>query len=161
MKSKVFIIIVTYNGLQWLEKCLNSTIPYPVIIIDNHSTDGTPGFVKDNYPNVILFEQNENLGFGKANNIGISHALKLGAEYVFLLNQDAYLFPNTIQELLLIQKYNPDFGVISPIHLNGKGESLDKNFSGYLNNNPRPHIFSDLILKKGNSHLYEVSRTLL
>ena len=156
MKSKVYIIIVTFNGLQWLQKCLDSTFPYPVIIIDNYSTDGTPQFIKTNYPEAILFEQNENLGFGKANNIGISHALKLGADFVFLLNQDAYLFPDTIEKLVTGQNANPDYGVLSPIHLNGKGDRLDRNFSHYVNYNANPDFYSDFVLKNPLLDVYGV-----
>lgn len=157
MNKDVYIIIVTFNGLKWLKECLDSTNPYQVIVVDNKSIDGTPHFIKTKYPSVILLEQKENLGFGKANNIGISHAIKLGADYVFLLNQDAYLFPDTINLLVKAQKENPDFGVLSPIHLNGKGECLDKNFSNYLNSNSKPHIYSDLVLERVSSQLYEVS----
>ncbi|WP_324721934.1 glycosyltransferase family 2 protein [Salinimicrobium sp. HB62] len=157
MNSEVYIIVVSFNGLKWLRKCLDSTYPYQVILIDNNSNDGTPEFIKANYPKVILLEQEENLGFGKANNIGISHALKLGANHVFLLNQDAYLFPETIEMLVIAQKKNSNYGVISPIHLDGHGNRLDKSFSGYLNNNSKPHIFSDLILGFSNTLLYEIS----
>lgn len=77
--------------MQWLQKCLDSCKGYQVIIVDNNSTDGTVSFIKENFPNIHLIPQTENLGFGQANNIGIKYALEQRAEYVFLLNQDAYL----------------------------------------------------------------------
>lgn len=119
--EKVFTIIVTYNGMKWLEKCLsslrNSTYPTEVVVVDNGSTDGSIDFIREHFPEVHLMESKENLGFGKANNKGISYALKQEADYFFLLNQDAYVFPDTIGNLLNNFKENPEYGVISPIQL--------------------------------------------
>ena len=94
----VKIIIVTYNGMQWLARCLSSCIGYDVIVVDNASTDKTITFIKENFPDVKLIKQNSNLGFGQANNIGLSIALKEDVDYIFLLNQDAYLQPETIKD---------------------------------------------------------------
>ena len=131
--AKIWIIIATHNGMKWIPRCLESTKPYPVIIVDNNSVDGTVSFIKENHPNTTLLEQKKNLGFGQANNIGISYALEKGADYVFLLNQDAYLQLNCIEELLEVHKENLEVGVLSPVHLNGKGRELDSNFLKYLN----------------------------
>ena len=90
-KNCFFIIIVTYNAMPWLSKCLESTKPYAIVVVDNNATDGTVSYIKENYPLITILPQKENLGFGQANNIGMSYALKQGADYVFLLNQDAYL----------------------------------------------------------------------
>ncbi len=130
---KIYVVIVTYNGLKWYDKCLGfleqSSIPIKTIVVDNASTDGTQQYIKNKFPNVKLIESNENLGFAKANNIGIRYAYDKGADYVFLLNQDAWIFPKTL-ELLLDSFYNNnDAGIISPMHLNGKMNSLDFNFS--------------------------------
>ncbi|GAA4267994.1 glycosyltransferase family 2 protein [Hyunsoonleella aestuarii] len=135
MKTKVSVVIVFYNGMKWLPKCLRSCDPYNVIAVDNNSTDGTVSFIKENFPEITILQQSENLGFGAANNIGISHALNNGADYVFLLNQDAYLEPNTINHLIKCHKENTVFGVISPMHLNGNGEKMDYNFSKYIKDN--------------------------
>lgn len=155
-KNNVFIIIVSYNGLQWLTKCLNSTKPFPVILVDNNSTDGTLEFIKKEYPNVHLLPQDKNLGFGQANNIGISYALKYEADYIFLLNQDAYLKKDCIEKLVEIQKDNDFFGVLSPVHLNGEGDKLEKGFSTYINYEANPFFYSDLVLQKTLREIYEV-----
>lgn len=130
--ERVLVIIVTYNGMQWIEKCLDSTrasvVPLDVFVIDNGSTDGTQDFIRKNYPEVILFQSEENLGFGKANNIGFQRALDCGFEYVYLLNQDAWIQANTIRILIDCHKRHPVFGVLSPFQLQANLKHLDKNF---------------------------------
>jgi GT2 family glycosyltransferase len=142
--------------MPWLSKCLESTIPYRVVVVDNNSTDDTVSFINANYPEIALLPQTKNLGFGQANNIGISYALKQGADYLFLLNQDAYLEKDTIEKLVAVYKKNDNFGILSPIHLNGKGDRLDKNFSHYVNYHANPNFYSDFILNKQLPEVYEV-----
>ena len=125
-------IIVTYNSLKWINKCLGTCEGSETIVIDNSSTDNTVNYIRENYPEVTLIKNKANIGFGQANNIGINKALSEGAEYVFLLNQDAYLEKNCVEKLIEVHKANPNYGILSPIHLNGKGDDLDNNFSGYL-----------------------------
>ena len=156
MNEKVFIIIVTYNGMEWLPKCLKSTTPYPVIVVDNGSSDNTVPFIEECHPEIILLKQKKNLGFGQANNMGISHALQKEADYVFLLNQDAYLKLNAIEELVEVQRQNRHFGILSPIHLNGNGEKLDENFSHYLHQDINKNFYSDYVLNKTKKEIYEV-----
>lgn len=129
----VTAVIVTYNGEEWIQRCLESVIyNCNVVVIDNCSSDGTVEIIKSNYHNVHLVESKENIGFGAANNIGIMYALEQQAEYVFLLNQDAWLNPGSLELLVLTNKENPIYGIISPIHLNGTGDMLDKEFGRYL-----------------------------
>lgn len=132
MDFKVKIIIVTYNGMKWLDKCLNSCKKYDTIVVDNNSSDGTTDFIIRKYPEVKLLCQNHNLGFGKANNLGISYAIETGVDYVFLLNQDAYLKKDVIDVLVKMHKSNTSYGVLSPMHLNGDENKLDKGFASYL-----------------------------
>ena len=79
LQKKVFIIIVSYNGEQWIQKNLESlkqsSYPVKTIVIDNNSSDTTVSITKT-FPEVQLILSNENLGFGKANNIAIKEALK-------------------------------------------------------------------------------------
>lgn len=135
MKTDTYIIIVTYNGMRWLSKCLKSCAPFKIIVIDNNSDDTTVKYIEENFSKITILQQDKNLGFGAANNIGISYALKEGADYVFLLNQDAYLDKETINVLIDTHKSNADFGILSPIHLNGNGTALESDFSKYLSVN--------------------------
>jgi GT2 family glycosyltransferase len=146
--------------MKWLESCLSSisksSVKVNTIVIDNNSSDTTVAFIKQNYPEVLLFEQNDNLGFGRANNLGISYALENGCDYVFLLNQDAYLEENTLEKMIAIYKENLDFGILSPIHLNGEGTKLDRNFSRYLSYDKCDYFYFDAIKNKMKS-IYSVS----
>lgn len=130
---KVYAVIVTYNGKKWYNKCIGylkqSSIPVLPVIVDNASSDGTQDYIKDTFPEAKFIELSENIGFAKANNIGIKYAYDNGADYVLLLNQDAWIFPDTISLLLKTFNKNPDAGIVSPMHLNGEMDALDFNFA--------------------------------
>jgi GT2 family glycosyltransferase len=132
----VTTIIVTYNGLKWIDGCLKSVkdsiYPSHIHVIDNGSTDGTIAFIRDHYPEVQLTVSSRNLGFGQANNIGMKQALDEGADYVFLLNQDAFVEPETVGALINAHAADASLGIISPLHLNGKGNGMDANFLEYF-----------------------------
>jgi GT2 family glycosyltransferase len=149
---KVFVIIVSYNGAKWLNSCLgslrSSSIPVSPIIIDNNSSDNTIDLIKTSYPEVYIIENKENLGFGKANNVGIKYALQQGGDYFFLLNQDAWIQPDTIEKLIETNKMYPEYLILSPLHLDGTGKKLDYNFSLWISPNECPNLISDLILKE-------------
>lgn len=129
---KVLVIIVTYNAMRWINKCLtslnNSLIPVDCIIIDNNSKDNTIETIKEQYSYCRLIENKENLGFGKANNIGLQYAIDNNYDYVYLLNQDAWIFPDTLSLLIKAHKHNPKYGILSPLQMNASKDKLDKNF---------------------------------
>ncbi|MBM77805.1 MAG: family 2 glycosyl transferase [Crocinitomicaceae bacterium] len=151
---KIYTIIITYNGDKWIEKniqaLIDSSTKTKIIIIDNGSVDGTQDIVKS-FKAVQFIQSEENLGFGKANNLGIKLALEQGADYIFLLNQDAWIEKNTLSKLLKVSEIDKSFGIISPLHLNGGGTGLDKLFSHCIA--PSIHhldhyYFSDLTVKQ-------------
>lgn len=150
--AKIYIIIVTYNGESWIRKCLqslqNSTIPVHVIVIDNCSSDNTSEIIRKEYKDIEFILSDSNLGFGKANNIGIRLAVENNADYVFLLNQDAWIEPDTLKILVNAHQESSGIGIISPIHLNGKGDALDANFLSYMNADATPEILSDAFLSR-------------
>jgi len=157
---KTFAVIVTYNGMKWIKDCLNSvldsSIPVSIIVIDNCSTDGTVEFIKSNFHQALLIDQKENLGFGRANNIGLSIALKESADYVFLLNQDAFLEKNTIEELIKVAQKNTEYGILSPIHKNGNGTELDQSFCHYVGKPSGLNFVSDFVLDNAKKDVYSV-----
>jgi GT2 family glycosyltransferase len=133
---KILVVIVTYNGMKWIEKCLESVnrsdVPVNVHVIDNGSSDGTQSFIANNFPTVEVVSNSNNLGFGMANNIGLKKAIADDFDYVFLLNQDGYVKENTISTLVNFNKRYPEYGVLSPLQLNGDGSAYDKNFEEYV-----------------------------
>lgn len=162
-KGKVFCIIVTYNAMKWIDKCLTklqeSSLVPAIVVIDNCSKDESVSFIKNKYPQVHIIENKKNRGFGGANNQGIEYAYLNGAEHFFLLNQDAYVHTNTIDKLVDIQR-RTGAELVSPIHLNGNGDLMDceffKTFFGGENNN---QICADLI--KGCTKEYYSTTTLI
>ena len=155
---KVYIVIVTYNPKKWIDQCFSSlrksTIPLKTIVIDNGSIDGSQLIIQEKYPEVEFIDAQQNLGFGKGNNIGIRKAYDAGADFVFLLNQDAWIESNTIEKLIEVANQNPDYGIISPMHLNGNGSSLDYNFSYYIATGLSKALFSDMYLNTYENKIY-------
>jgi GT2 family glycosyltransferase len=134
-ENKLYAIIVTYNGERLIRQCLeslkNSSFPVNIVIIDNASEDSTVAVIESDFPDAVLFKSDRNLGFGNANNIGIKYAYENNADNIFLLNQDAWVEPDTIQKLVETSIQNPDYYVLSPVHLNKDGTDFDKGFSQY------------------------------
>lgn len=157
---KLFTIVVTYNADQYIKGCfgglLNSDIEQVIIAVDNASQDSTVERLKSEYPEVILFVQSTNVGFGRANNIGIEYALNHDADYIFLLNQDACVFEDTLSMLISIFNRNSDYGIVSPIHYNGTGKELDYIWKGlYLTTETCPEYFNDL-KESCTKEIYEI-----
>ena len=152
MQKVIFGIIVTYKGHQWYERCFtslrNSEYPVQTIVIDNASNDGTVEYICENFPEIHLIESKDNLGFGRANNIGMRYALDHGCDYVFLLNQDAWVESDTIGELVRVAEKYPDYGLLGPVQVNKERTRVLNGVIQFLINpdNVNHKLFSDLIL---------------
>lgn len=159
--DKVFVIIVTYNGIKWIDECLksvlNSSIPLSVIVVDNKSTDGTVDYIKTNFSNVLLFEQNINLGFGKANNIGLSYSLMNNGDYVFLLNQDAFVDSDTISKLIEVANRKTEYGIVSPIQLDYSGRLLESFFYKFMSEDNSRSFYSDFVINNELKEIYDIN----
>lgn len=133
--KKVAIIIVTWNGMKWIDKCLSSighsNYPVTTFLVDNNSTDDTPNHIEKEFQAVRLIRSQENLGFGKANNIAIQQAFEEGFDYFFLLNQDAYIKDDTVEKLLAVAE-TEEYSIVSPVHLNGNGSQVDPYFREFV-----------------------------
>lgn len=99
MSVQVSIIIINYNTCRLLADCLASVyaqtqqVDFEVIVVDNASTDGSEAFIMARFPEVIWVNAEENLGFGRANNLGAQHAK---GEWLLLLNSDTVLLNNAV-----------------------------------------------------------------
>lgn len=136
LMPEVFTIIVSYNGAQWLNRCLESLLQSEyntkIIVVDNASQDESCTILEQYSNKIEVIKNSENLGFGKANNIGIKKAMERGAAMVFLLNQDAYVFKDTIKILVEKLQQHPYYGIVAPLQLNNNGTKLDDAFEKYV-----------------------------
>lgn len=123
--AKILVIVVTYNAMAWIEKCLGSVCGADIFVIDNGSTDGTQNYIREHFPKAVFVQSEKNLGFGAANNEGLKYALEHDYEFVYLLNQDAWLENDTLEKL--ISAWSEQYGILSPLQKSADG-LLDKQF---------------------------------
>lgn len=149
---ELFVVIVTYKGQRWYERCFSSlrqsTIPIRTVVVDNASNDGSVDYIKENFPEIQLIELKENLGFGRANNIAMRYALDHGCDYVFLLNQDAWVDADTLKKLVEIAERHSEYGILGPVQVNAeKTKVLDGVIQFLVNpDNVNKQMFSDLVM---------------
>jgi len=97
---KTTVVIPNYNGIKYIKGCLDSlmasTVKVDIVVVDNASTDGSKELIRDDYPGVKVIPLKSNTGFCHAVNVGIKAS---STEYVFLFNNDASVYPNTIEIL--------------------------------------------------------------
>lgn len=101
--------------MDTLESVMRMTYPdFTVVVVDNGSLDGSREIVRTAFPRVTLIENGRNLGFGGGNNVGIEFALKQGAAWVFLLNDDVKVEPGLLSELMGVALSDARIGMLSP-----------------------------------------------
>lgn len=135
--KRILVIVVTYNGLRWLDRCLGSVagdgrsemaMTVDLFVVDNDSTDGSADYVQAHFPKAKLVRSAENLGFSKANNLGLQYALDHGYDYVYLLNQDAWLEPGAMEKLVEAAEAHPEYAVLSPLQMTDGYKDVDRLF---------------------------------
>ncbi|SDB62037.1 Glycosyltransferase, GT2 family [Flavobacteriaceae bacterium MAR_2010_188] len=115
MQIDLSVIIVNYNGLSFIKACFNSLeyalkdIDHEVIVVDNHSHDKSCLYIKQKFPEVRLIESNTNLGFGKANNLGVKKAV---GSTILLLNIDTILQDHLLPAIQTLRE-NTDNGIVA------------------------------------------------
>jgi len=115
-EPKISIIIVNYNGQDFLTDCLESVLKsdYPdfeVILVDNNSSDDSINIVKNKFSQVKIIINKKNLGFARANNIGIKQAI---GDAIFLLNNDTVIDPQLIKRLVSELFKTENIGIVGP-----------------------------------------------
>lgn len=122
---KVSVIIVNYNVQYFLEVCLHSTMRAlrytagEIIVVDNNSMDDSVAMMKEKFPGVIVIENKDNKGFGKANNQGVAIAK---GEYILFLNPDTVLPEDFFEKTVEYMDEHPGAGCLGPRLLDGKGQ---------------------------------------
>ena len=115
--SDVSVVVVTYNSLAWIERCLESVAGHETIVVDNGSRDGTLELVRERFPQARVLEQ-ENRGMGGGNNAGMRLA---SGRYFLLLNADAWAVGEAVERLADFADSQPDAAVVGPKLLNPDG----------------------------------------
>lgn len=118
------IIIVNYNVKEFLLNLIDSIrkasegLQTEIIVVDNASVDGSVEMIRKNHPEVIVIENKENLGFGKANNIGLKRA---AGKYLLMINPDTIVREDTFRKMIAFFESHPDAGMAGCKVLNPNG----------------------------------------
>lgn len=119
--DNVGVVILHYRGEEDTRECINSltlnkdnNYSLKLIVVANQSDENFISSLKKKYPTIDFIENKTNLGFAQGNNIGISQALRLGCEYILVLNNDTITAPDLISKLVSFAKKDSLVGLISP-----------------------------------------------
>ena len=123
---RVSVVVVTYNALPWVDRCLESIRAYETIVVDHGSTDGTVELVRRHFPQARLIQQ-ENRGLGGGSNAGMRVA---SGDYFLLLNSDAWASGDAVERLAAFAEAHPEAAVFGPKLLNPDG-SLQRSVRGF------------------------------
>src|SRR5437016_5443259 len=111
------VIIVVWNAQKCVMECLETLEQYldniraEIIVVDNASTDGTPGLIAQRFPNVKLICNPGNLGFARANNVGIQHST---GDFLAFVNSDVVFVEKSLSYMLEFMAKHPDVGMLGP-----------------------------------------------
>lgn len=135
MRTKIFIIVLNWNGAADTIECLDSLsklviegISLRVVVVDNASTDDSVRKIKSIvFPfDLVVLENSENLGFAGGNNVGLEYSLENGADYVMVLNNDTMVDSKLLISLISSFEKERNIGVISPKIYFAKGFEFHK-----------------------------------
>ncbi len=123
-RTDMSIVLVCWNNKDYLEPCLKSLYDskldstFDIVVVDNGSTDGSIEMLHENYPEIMVIENGQNVGLSKASNQGI---LATTGRYVLLLNNDTIVNKNALDSMVTYLDSNPDVGAVGGQLLNGDG----------------------------------------
>lgn len=118
------IIILNYKSKGLLKQCLKGLkllsfrFSHEIIVLDNHSQDGTGAMMREEFPDITFFANPENKGFAAGMNVGIRHAQ---GNYILILNPDIAVLGNPIERMLDFMERHPNVGICGPKLLNPDG----------------------------------------
>ncbi|GAB1448301.1 glycosyltransferase [Bacteroidota bacterium] len=133
------VVVVNYNVRYFLEQALFSIrkaclgLEAEIIVVDNHSADGSCEMVRHRFPEVILIENKENTGFSKANNQGIRIAK---GRYILLINPDTVVEEDCFKKVVTFMESTPDAGAVGVKMIDGAGKFLPESKRGL----PTPEV---------------------
>ena len=131
--NRLLVIIVTYNAMRWIERSFASlaasSVPCDIFVVDNGSTDGTLAWLEEHRADNLIVKRSEsNCGFGAGNNVGLRYAVERGYDYVYLLNQDAWVAEDCFEKLIAAAGTHPGYGILSPVQLQADWKTPDRLF---------------------------------
>ncbi|HLW19003.1 MAG TPA: glycosyltransferase family 2 protein [Cyclobacteriaceae bacterium] len=150
--SSVAIILLNWNGFDFTKACLESLrkISYPhyqVILVDNGSTDDSLNKLKGLFPEVVFLTSSINLGFTGGNNLGISHALEKGFQFVLLLNNDTLVEEDFLEPMVRHLLATPSCAAVQPliyfVHDRKKLWNAGGNYSKWWGNSATSYKIKD------------------
>lgn len=114
---KTVIIILNWNRCNDTVECIESVLKtdysnFEIVVVDNGSSDHSVDSIRNKFMQVYLIENKENLGYAEGNNVGIRHALKHGADYIWLLNNDTVVDRLALATLIDLAERNTEIGVL-------------------------------------------------
>jgi N-acetylglucosaminyl-diphospho-decaprenol L-rhamnosyltransferase len=124
--ADVTAVTVTYNGLPWIEQCLESLRGLETIVVDHGSTDGTLELVRERFPEVRVIEQG-NVGYGGGLNAGFRVS---SARYYLPINSDAWVVDDAVERMVAFADERPDVAVVCPRLRNPDG-TLQRSVRGF------------------------------
>lgn len=116
----VFTVILNTNRRDDTLACLASLFAgtysnFRVMVLDNRSTDGSVEAIRSAYPDVQVVDLTSNLGYAGNNNVGVELALREGADWVLVLNEDTILDPDCLARLVDVGEGDPQVGIVGPM----------------------------------------------
>ena len=124
--AETSVVVVTYNALPWLERCLESVSGHELVVVDHGSTDGTPELVRERFPHARLLGQ-ANRGLAAGWNAGVAAST---GRYVLLLNADAWAIADAVERLEAFADEHPDAAVVGP-RLRNEDGTLQRSVRGF------------------------------
>lgn len=126
---KLGIVVLNWNGKDVTPRCLDSiyrssTPPDAIVVVDNASRDSSAELIREQFPQVVLIENDCNLGFAEGCNTGIRYLLERDFDLVLLLNNDAEVDPGCLHELKRAAESYPAAAYTATIYEHGKGEKV-------------------------------------
>lgn len=155
MNKQLSIIIINFNVKYFLEHCLNSVLTAlngingEIIVVDNHSNDGSKEYFKNRFPEVNFIWNDANIGFGKANNLGLKYAT---GEYILFLNPDTILPEDCLEKCIDFLHLNQNNGALGVKMLDGSGRFLKESKRSF------PYPFTSLYKLTGLAKLFPRSK---
>lgn len=117
--TKIAIIVLNFNGEKYIGKCLESLrklntdgLKINFLVVDNASSDNSISYLEQNFSEFDLIQTGENLGYAEGNNVGIRRGLDLGVEWIWIVNPDIEVHPDSLKNLIAFSSSHARAGVL-------------------------------------------------